>query len=289
MKYLKLFENWNKSQGDGFHFYYDSTTLEFAEDILRFSFKPVELSSEEIKKFEEALKKYLKADISELKLEEDRYKGGNKYSWQIIPTSGVGSYDLGHFSRAMKSRNYMMSCWLEKFEDEQYLLKLECIPVPKDEYKLGLVIHNRFGYIINGLDNLDLWVKASPIDTKIEAYKCLGSKYFQIYRLFSGRWGQLKLYAPLGGMEFNSDTWNIIQTAKSRDNKGIEKLNKILENYSFIQDYDGKNNYLFGNDHQQLGIIEDLTLRVADVKDIEMVSEKTGIPMDDFDIYKYKY
>ena len=67
MKYLKLFENWNETQGDGFK-YYDDKTLESAEEILRDNFKKVELTSEEIKQIEEALKKYLKSDILKLKL-----------------------------------------------------------------------------------------------------------------------------------------------------------------------------------------------------------------------------
>ena len=55
MKYLKLFENWNETQGDGFK-YYDDDTLETAEEILRSGFKQVKITSEEIKQIEEALK-----------------------------------------------------------------------------------------------------------------------------------------------------------------------------------------------------------------------------------------
>ena len=46
MKYIKLFENWNETQGDGFK-YYDDKTLELAEEILRNSFKKVNITAED--------------------------------------------------------------------------------------------------------------------------------------------------------------------------------------------------------------------------------------------------
>ena len=267
MKYLKLFENWNETQGDGFK-YYDDDTLETAEEIHRSGFKQVKITKEEIQQIEEALKKYLKADILKIKVQYDPY--GNKAQnsdardwWEIKPTSVVGPYDLGYYSSNI-------SCWVEKFEEDQYLLKLVCLPVPKDKYELGLAIYDRFGYIINGLDNLDSWAKSSPIDTKIEAYKCLGSKYLRIKDRLN-RYGELKVYT--GGLS-------------------TDLVNKILDNYSFIQDYSRYNNgntiYLFNDDHQQFGIIERMlhsNLHVADVKDLEMVRVKLGLPDDAFDIY----
>ena len=115
MKYLKLFENWNETQGDGFK-YYDDDTLETAEEILRSGFKKVKITSEEIKQIEEALKKYLKADILKIKVQYDPY--GNKAQnsdardwWEIKPTSVVGPYDLGYYSSNI-------SCWVEKFEED---------------------------------------------------------------------------------------------------------------------------------------------------------------------------
>jgi hypothetical protein len=266
MKYLKLFENWNETQGNGFK-YYDVKTLESAEETLRDNFKRVKITTEEIKQIEEALKKYLKADILKLNLEYDPYgnkaKGNEDDWWQIKPTSVVGPYDLGYYSSKM-------SCWVEKFEDDQYLLTLICIPVPKDKHKLGLAIYDKFGYIINGLDNLDSWIKSSPIDTKIEAYKCLGSKYLRIKDRINTR-GELKVYTG---------------------DLSMDLFNKILDNYSFIQDFSRNSNgnkiYLFGDDHQQFGIIQKslrTNLHVEDVKDLEMIRQKLNLPDDAFDIY----
>jgi len=266
MKYLKLFENWDETRGDGFK-YYDDKTLESAEEILRDNFKRVKITVEEIKQIEEALKKYLKADILKLNLKYDPY--GNKATgdeddwWQIKPTSVVGPFDLGYYSSNI-------SCWVEKFEEDQYLLKIICLPVPKDKYELGLAIHDRFGYIINGLQNLDSWAKASPIDTKIEAYKCLGSKYLEKRDRINIH-GELKVYTGKLSMDI---------------------INKILDSYSFIQDFSRHNNgntiYLFNDDHQQFGIMERMlhtNLHVADVKDLEMMRVKLGLPDDAFDIY----
>lgn len=264
MKYIKLFENWNETQGDGFK-YYDEKTLEIAEEILTSGFKKVKITKEEIQQIEEALKKYLKADILKIKVQYCPY--GNKTQdsdkdwWQIRPTSVVGPYDLGHYSNNI-------TCWVEKFEEDQYLLKILCLPVPNDKYELGLAIYDRFGYIINGLDNLDSWAKTSPIDTKIEAYKCLGSKYLEIKDRINIH-GELKVYTG-GGLS-------------------MDLINKILDNYSFIQDFSryhkGTTIYLFNDDHQQFGIIESRTLHVADVKDLEMVRVKLGLPDDAFNIY----
>jgi hypothetical protein len=262
MKYLKLFENWNETQGDGFK-YYDDKTFESAEEILRDNFKKVKITAEEIKQIEEALKKYLKADILKLNLKYDPYKKYSKSAksdsdpdwWQIKPTSST--MFLGPYSNNI-------SCWVEKFEEDQYLLKLISLPVPKDKYKLGLDIQDRFGYLINGLENLDSWVKSSPVDTKIEAYKCLGSKYLEIPDRINIH-GELKVYT--GGLS-------------------MDLVNKILDNYSFIQD--GDRIYLFKDDYQQFGTIERMlhsTLHVADVKDLEMVRVKLGLPDDAFDIY----
>jgi hypothetical protein len=269
MKYIKLFENWNEPVGDGFK-YFDDKTFATAEQILKNGFKQLELTDEEVKKIEEALKKYLKADILKIKLEYkkpfvDGDFGKIPNRWKIKPTSVVGPYDLGYYSSSM-------SCWVEKFEEDQYLLKMVCLPVPKDKYELGLAIYDQFGYIINGLENLDSWVKSSPIDTKIEAYKCLGSKYLKIKDRLNWRYGELKVYT--GGLS-------------------MDLVNKILDNYSFIQDFSrynkGNTIYLFNDDHQQFAILERSlrsNLHVADVKDLEMIRQKLNLPDDAFDIYE---
>jgi len=117
---------------------------------------------------------------------------------------------------------------------------------------------------------LDSWAKASPIDTKIEAYKCLGSKYLEKRDRINIH-GELKVYTGKLSMDI---------------------INKILDSYSFIQDFSRHNNgntiYLFNDDHQQFGIMERMlhtNLHVADVKDLEMMRVKLGLPDDAFDIY----
>lgn len=261
LKYVKLFENWTQEQGNGFT-YYDSKKFELAKEKLSSSSEKVKMNSDEVKQIEEAIKKYLKTDILKINLKYDPYNNKTEDWWQVIPASD---------NRVWRPHTNEINCWVEKFEGDQYLVKFVKLPVPSDKYKLGLVKYDPFGYVINGLEHLDSWVKASPIDTGIEAYKCLASGVLRIKDRINTN-GELKVYT--GGLS-------------------PDLVNKILENYSSIQDFsqyhNGKKIYLFGDDHQQFGIIEKslhTNLHVRDEKDLEMLKEKLGLADDAFDIYR---
>jgi hypothetical protein len=268
LKYVQLFENWKQSGGDDYK-YFDNITYETASNILNQSHKKEKATEEEIKKIEEALKKYLRTDILKFKLEylsdKERIIFGEKYPARE-----------GFYIR-MENRDSLsetMYFYFEKFEDNQYFFTFTLFPLPDYTNPLGLVINGRFGFLVYGLDKLDVWAKeASPINDRLETYQCLSLDINKIKDRFN-TYGELKVYTE--GLK--SDV-----------------ITKIKQMYPSIENTTSDEIYLF-KDNKHWGTIKIMlksNLHVTSVEDLRMLLElapKTtiyGIDSNGNDISSY--